>query len=290
MGIKAKFNLVMLLAFAAGLALAAAASRSLVMQNARQQVQEQAALLLAEASATRDYTATEIAPLLAEQAKLRFPPQSIPFWAAQRNFRDVAQSFPDYSYKEAALNPTNPADRATDWEADIIENFKQHPQLSEYSGVRQTPSGPVLTVARPVRVDDPSCLTCHSVPSAAPASMIDLYGRDNGFGWKLHSVQGAQIISVPMQVVLDRANRIFFVFVGGLAVIFAVMLLLMNVLLDLVIVRPIRTIAATATEISLGNMQAADIPVRGGDEVAKLAEAFNRMRRSLASAMQMLNT
>ena len=40
------------------------------------------------------------------------------------DIRAVRADHPDYTYKEAALNPTNPADRALDWEADFINNFR----------------------------------------------------------------------------------------------------------------------------------------------------------------------
>jgi hypothetical protein len=40
-----------------------------------------------------------------------FFPQSIPFYASTENFNYFRSRYPDYSYKEAALNPTNPRDR-----------------------------------------------------------------------------------------------------------------------------------------------------------------------------------
>lgn len=289
MGLRAKFNLAMLAAFAVGLALAATVAWNITRDNARAEVNHEAALIITEATAARDYTAVEVGPLLLDQTKIRFLPQTIPFFAAQTSFREVQKQFPDYAYKEAALNPTNPADRATDWEADIIDYFKRSPTLAEFNTTRGTPEGPVLVVARPVKVDDKSCLACHSVPSAAPASMIDLYGSANGFGWKLGEVVGAQIVSVPMAVPLERATRIFLLFLGGLAVVFAVILLLLNLLLNYVIIRPVRRISATATEVSLGNMGAPEIEPKGNDEVAELGQAFNRMRRSLATAMRMLS-
>ncbi len=52
--------------------------------------------------------------------------------------------------------------------------------------------------------------------------MIDLYGSANGFGWKLNDVIGAQIVSVPMQIALDRASQLFMVMFGGLAVVFLI--------------------------------------------------------------------
>jgi protein-histidine pros-kinase len=289
MGLRAKFNLVMLAAFAVGLALAAAIAWNITRDNARAEVAHEAALLISAATAARTYTASEVGPLLEDQTKIRFLPQTIPFFAAEASFRDVQKQFPDYAYREAALNPTNPADRATDFEADIINTFGNNPTLTEFTTVRDAATGPVLVVARPVKVDGKACLECHSVASAAPASMVDLYGSNNGFGWKLGSIVGAQIVSVPMSVPLQRATHIFVLFLIGLAVVFAVILLLLNLLLNYAIIQPIRRISATATEVSLGNMDAPEIEPRGRDEVAELARAFNRMRLSLANAMRMIS-
>jgi len=290
MGLKAKFNLVMLAAFVLGLALAAALSYSIVQDNARREVLQNAAIMIEAASAIRDYTEKEVAPLLDDQSKVRFLPQTIPFWAAKVNFHTLQQNMPDYAYKEAALNPTNPADRATDWETDVIDSFRQHPDMTELVSERTTPTGRTLNLARPFRLTDKDCLTCHSVPSAAPASMTDLYGTANGFGWKLGDVIGAQIVSVPMRVALDKANRTFLVFLGGLALVFLVMIVLLNILLHYFIVKPVRTISRVAGEVSLGNMDVPEYEVKGRDEIASLAASFNRMRRSLANAMKMLES
>jgi len=290
MGLKAKFNLVMLLAFLVGLALAAWLSWRIVHDNARREVLQQAAVMMAQASAIRDYTTKEIGPLLADQIKVRFLPHTVPSWAAQTNLRALAAQFPDYTYKEAALNPTNPADRATDWESGIIAEFARDPSLKDFTSTRDGPTGPILSISRPIRITDKDCLTCHSTPSAAPASMIDLYGSANGFGWKLGDVIGAQIVSVPMQVALDRANDAFKVYLLALVAVFAVTIVLLNLLLHFVIVTPIRRMSAIASEVSLGNMDAPEFAERGRDEIASLAGSFNRMRRSLANAMKLLET
>jgi HAMP domain-containing protein len=251
---------------------------------------QEAAIMMAQASAVRDYTTDEIAPLLAEQLKVRFLPQSIPFFAGETVLRSLAKQFPDYTYKEAALNPTDPADRATDWESAIIGTFGQNPSLTELTTTRDTPAGPILTFSRPVRITDKSCLECHSTPAAAPPPMIDLYGSANGFGWKLGDVVGAQIVSVPMSVALQRADAAFKIYLGGLAAVFVVIFVLLNLLLHFVIVQPVRRISAIASEVSLGNMDAPEFTVRGHDEIGSLAESFNRMRRSLANAMKLLES
>src|SRR5580698_10568272 len=115
MGLTLKFNLVLLAAFVIGLALAGTLSYRIVQENARREVAHEAAIMITAASAIRDYTAKEIKPLLVDQLKVRFLPHVVSAWAAQTNMRAVSAQFPNYAYKEAALNPTNPADRANDW-------------------------------------------------------------------------------------------------------------------------------------------------------------------------------
>jgi protein-histidine pros-kinase len=288
MGLKAKFNLAMLAVFVIGFGLAAALSWRVARDNARREVVQEGSIMMTIATAIRGYTGKEIAPLLADQIKVRFLPHTVPSWAAETNLRAMAAQFPDYTYKEAALNPTNPADRATDWESGIIGTFSQNPSMREFTSTRETPAGPALSISRPIRITDKDCLSCHSTPAAAPPSMIDLYGSANGFGWKLGDVIGAQIVSVPMSVALEQAAETFKVYLGALVVVFAVSLTLLNLLLNYLIVRPVRRMSAIASEVSLGNMSAPEFTVRGKDEIASLAESFNRMRRSLANAMKLL--
>jgi protein-histidine pros-kinase len=288
MGLRAKFNLVLLAAFVVGLALAAAVSHRLIQDNARREVVQEAALIIAQATAVRGYTVNEVRPLLAEQMKRRFLPHTVPSWAAQTTLRAMTAQFPDYSYKEAALNPTNTADRAADWEADIISEFQRTATLKEYSTTRDTPTGPILSVAKPIRITDKDCLSCHTSASVAPATMVDLYGETNGYGWKLGEIVGAQIVSVPMRVALDRANELFLVYLAGMAAVFGITLLLLNLVLHFVIIRPIRRISEIAERVSLGDNDAPEFAGGRRDEISSLAQSFNRMRRSLANAMQLL--
>ena len=68
---------------------------------------------------------------------------------------------------EATLNPTNLRDRATDWEGDMMQQFRNDPQTREIIGERDTPMGRSLYLARPITAEA-KCLVCHSVPAAAP--------------------------------------------------------------------------------------------------------------------------
>jgi protein-histidine pros-kinase len=288
MGLRAKFNLVLSGAFLAGLVLAFVFARVIAERTARQEVLQEASAIMLQATAMRSYTQTEIAPLLQAASQLRFLPHTVPSWSAQTIFRSVQKEMPDYSYKEAALNPTNPADKATDWETAIIDGFRRDARQAEHVGERDTPDGLFLTFARPVRITDRNCLSCHSTPEAAPASMIDLYGRDNGFGWQHNEVIGAQLVSVPMKVALRRADALLMAFLGSLAAVFVTVILLVNLLLHLFIIRPVQRMTAVAEKVSAGDLDDPEYQPPGRDEIASLARSFNLMRRSLTNAMKLL--
>jgi protein-histidine pros-kinase len=76
---------------------------------------------------------------------------------------------------------------------------------------------------------------------------------------------------------------------GGLTIIFVLMLFLLNLLLHFFIVVPVRRISKLADEVSLGNMEVPEFQLSSRDEIGSLAVSFNRMRRSLVAAMGMLN-
>jgi HAMP domain-containing protein len=110
-------------------------------------------------------------------------------------------------------------------------------------------------------------------PDAAPATMVKLYGSGNGFGWKL-----------------QNAQRAFYTFMGSLVAVFAVVFVALNVMLSWMIVRPVARLSRAADQVSTGNFEIPEFPERGRDEIALLGRAFNRMRRSLQKAMQMIES
>ena len=157
------------LVFSVGVAVIGWLSYGLMQDAARLQVLDQARLMMQAALSVRTYTTVQLKPLLepAEKRDNKFLPQTVPAFAATENFNDLRKTLPDYSYKEAALNPTNPRDRAVDWEADIINAFRNKSELQELTGEREASTGRSLYFARPIRAGA-DCLECHSVASAAP--------------------------------------------------------------------------------------------------------------------------
>lgn len=288
MKLTLKFNLVLIVVFSIGLAVTALLSWNILQGNAKKEVIERAGLMMESALAVRGYTVSEIRPLLRLQMKKVFVPQSVPAYAATQTFNKLREKHPQYAYKEATLNPSNPRNRAVDWEADIVQVFRNNPDHKEIIGVRTTPTGDSLYLARPMQIKNPGCLTCHSTVEAAPKTLVAAYGDANGFGWKLNEIVGARIVSVPMSVPLQKAREAFETFMGSLVAVFVVIVIILNIMLRYIVIRPIIEMSGIADQVSRGNMNAAEFSERGKDEIGVLAVSFNRMRRSLEKAMVML--
>ncbi len=288
MGLRLKFNLVLALVFAAGMAVSAWVSYQLLQRNAKQEVQRNAGLMMETALSIRGYTVSQVKPHLESQLQETFLPQTVPAFAATVTINSLRKKYPDYSYKEATLNPTNPRERAVEGESDVVNAFRSTAGLPELSGERDTAAGRMLYVARPIQIKDPACLVCHSVPAAAPASMIKVYGENNGFGWKHNEIIGAQVVSVPMALPIKNANDAFMVFMGSLAAIFVVTFVVLNVMLSVLIIRPISRLSVSADKISTGDFNVPEFQTKAKDEIGALSTSFNRMRRSLQKALKLI--
>ena len=109
MGLRLKFNLVLLVVFALGLGVTAYISWSLLQKNAREEVVRNADLMMEAALAIRAYTVDQVRPQLDLQLMRVFLPQSVPAYAATETLGQIKKKYADYSYKEATLNPDQPA-------------------------------------------------------------------------------------------------------------------------------------------------------------------------------------
>jgi protein-histidine pros-kinase len=288
MKIRWKIDLAIAGAFLVGLGLAGAGAYTILTKNALEDSLQNARIMIESALAIRSYTAESIYPVLEPLMKVQFLPQSVSAFAAQANFKIVQRKLPDYTYREPTLNPTNLNDRAVDWEADIINDFRNNSGKQEIILTRETPTGRFLTLARPLKVGNQTCLFCHSTPENAPATMVALYGSQNGFGWKLGEIVGAQVVSTPLTVPLSRAYQALFWFILALAGTFILTIIIVDILLRVLVTKPVAQISEMADKVSMGQLDTPEYVHNSRDEIGSLSASFNRMKRSLQNAMSML--
>lgn len=286
------FTLIMLLIFVSGITLSGITLANVLNFKARREVASTADLVMNIINSARNYTSLEITPRLEERmGSEEFLPQVIPAYTARRIFdllRQEHPSYAEYSYKDAMLNPTNPNDKANKFELQLIERFSSNRNLKIVEDFISLPSGDkAFYTASPIVINDSNCLRCHSTPTMAPKSMINVYGVNNGFNWRLNEVLGTQIVYVPAAIVGQKVTQSLLWIIGSIALIFAVTMLAANIWLKKYVVNPIKQVVKVAEAVSTGDMNAEFGEVTN-NEVGVLVEAFTRMRVSLQMAIRRL--
>ncbi|MGF1603211.1 MAG: DUF3365 domain-containing protein [Thermosynechococcaceae cyanobacterium] len=286
-----KLNLILFVIFIVIVIVNGLILSNVLQANAEQEVTRKALVLIETMDSVRDYTRLQVNPELADRLETedQFLPQTVPGYSAREVFEYLRKrdAYTDFFYKEATLNPTNLRDKTDTFEAGIVETFRKNPNLKTQSGFRSLPSGDLYYVARPIAIKQESCLRCHSTPEAAPKSQLATYGRDNGFGWKLNEIVGAQTISVPAGQVLADARRLQFLVIGILAIGFLIAVVALNLFLNFAVVSPIKEMANWSREVSTGNLNS-DYEHDANDEIGVLAASMNRLKVSMEMAMNML--
>lgn len=140
---------------------------------------------------------------------------------------------------------------------DLVARFKSQGAANELSGEVGNPGGRRYYLARPVH---------------------DAEGK----------VASVRLVTIGTQFYIHDAERALYALMGSLLLIFAIVFLMLNLLLDRMIVRPITQIAKTADEISVGNLSLPEIKPESKDEIGTLVVAFNRLRRSTEEAIRLL--
>lgn len=258
----------------------------LLLENAAlDQAEQEARLVLATAMSIRSYTTDRILPQLSRQHDGVFHEETVPFFATQTVFRGVSGQDSAYAYRESALDPTSPADRAAPFEVELIREFRDDAKLGEKRGVMDANGNRLFYLARPIRIEDRACLACHDTPARAPQALLTKYGSANGFGWKLGEVIGVQLVTVPVTKEFRSTLQLVAVLIGGLALIFAIAFFALNAAMDVAVVTPLGELAEAAEHASRAESAQPPLPQSGTREIRLLALSIQRLRESLAKAL-----
>ena len=278
--------------FLSSLAVLLIGLNSLLTNYATRQIDHQASQLMEFMDAVAQYTNNEIDPIISPQNQTsdKFLPESTPSYSSQRvlAYLKANADYANYSYREPALNPINPLDRADPLETQLIRTFRANADLNMLTGIRQAAGSSLHYVAKPIRVSDQKCLACHSTHQAAPKSLVATYGSENGFSWKLGEVVGAQIVNVPIDAIY-QAKHDSLRLVGRLNLAaYGVTSVVLLAFISRAIVRPMREISARAFEASIHPDRVEFSEKHRADEIGHIAQSIERMKQSLLIAMKML--
>ncbi len=287
-----KFTFALLLFFIGGIALSWLALSRTLEQISKDQVNAKSEILIGTMNAVRHYTSSQVNPLLAEDLETEdiFISQSVPAYSAREVFEAFRanEEYSSFFYKEATLNPTNARDLADDFETGLVNRFRTESSLEELSGFRTLDGEEVFYTARPLAVGSEGCLRCHGDPAEAPTSLTNTFGSDDGFGWKLGEIVAAQVIYVPGERVSDATWLSLSIVMVIFIVVFALVILAINLLLGRNVVEPIRHLAGLAVLVRDDKLtsDAEEIewlnPIaERGDELGQLSRLFQKMAQQV---------
>jgi HAMP domain-containing protein len=286
-----KLSLLLSAIFIFGLSLSAVWIFSSVSQTAQTEISSKAAMLMSTMDSVRSYTSQNIKPKLDKAIEHEFLSESVPAFAAQSVF-SVMQKSPEYqnfSYREAALNPMNLANKAKPFEVEIINTFRRDSETKQLNGFQTLPKiGDAFYTAKPLKIGNISCLQCHSTPDKAPKTMLDKYGSIHGFGWQMNEVIGAQLVFVPAGKIVADSRNLFNSIVGLIVFIFVAIIFTVNFWMKRQVVVPISEMARTVTAISMGELNGT-LKNERKDEIGQLAKSIDRLSTSLGMAMNRLS-
>jgi Protein of unknown function (DUF3365) len=284
-----KFNLILVGTLATALVVVGMVAQRQLEEVARSEALNTARIMMSTATATGAYTSAHVGTLLENQMRYTFLPESVGQYAATEVFEELRKLHPEYGYREAVLNPMNPRDRVTEWEAEIVSRLRADPGQAEIIGQRGTATEEKLYLARRIVVTSPTCLQCHGSPEAAPKTLVAKYGSANGYGWQLNETVGAQIVTLPARAHLERARAALWPIVAVVGAAFVVLGAALNAVLVLFLLRPLTRLAVTAEQASMGAEGVPEFVFAGNDQIATLSRAFARMRTSLQKAITMID-
>jgi PAS domain S-box-containing protein len=312
--------LLLLLAFVVGGVVGWERLSGVMQRNAEEQVVSRAEMLLETMIAVRDYTTNNVnvhlKPLLAQ--KEEFIRETVPGYSARRVFEYFRRKpeFEDYFFKEATVNATNPENEADEFERTIVEEFRRQDAARRGAigaGREPAPFRPVsgfhvdgrtgqnrFYTARVIRVEDRSCLECHTTADLAPASQIRTYGPERGMGWELGDVIGARMVYVPAQRVFEdgqrSARRVMLIFAST----FGLVIVLIVGFVGRRVIHPLRHLADAAGRVKRGDVPASEAlsavdaalarTARRGDELGTLARGFDLMAAEVRSREERLRS
>ena len=285
MSIRLRANLIFVAIVMPALLIAAFSMERASSAAAHRTAMREAALLTAEAGVVAEYITDRVVPLASsdDRAPLIFVPATTPFYAVREEADAVAKRIPTDSLRRVVLDPVGNADRPDDWERGIINHLRSEKDPKPFTIERSQAGAVRLSLITPLPFSRGVCATCYSSRRDAPPGILDVYGGNPGFDRQPGEIVGITIATVPL-----AGEAVFWTDCISLVLVALASWCALNGVLQLLVLRPLGRVAAVAEQVSLGQAVAEFEPGRA-DEIGKITRAFNRLRRSMESAIMLVD-
>lgn len=188
-----------------------------------------------------------------------------------------------YAYRRVSLNPRNEKNRADEYEEEMAEWFNEDRDRTFWQGMVEKDDGKYFVSMVPDYISK-GCLYCHGDPEDAPAELLERYGRENGFRFKLGDLAGINSVSIPIG---NPINRLY----GITAVMFLLsfgaslcLLGVLNVLFDKLVVTKILKVVDTVEKQGGQKREPEETKQSQPDELDTLRDTFFQLSRYVQTA------
>ncbi|MBE0596040.1 MAG: DUF3365 domain-containing protein [Desulfuromonadales bacterium] len=286
LSIRKRIMVILAAVYVVSLTVAISAGWYILRQDTIRESLEKTDIFAAAMSASQEYLAAEIRPrVLARLPNSYFPEATVGILMLAETAKKVQNKHPEYIFRIASPNPLNQDNLTDAFEEAIVDAF-DNGEFETWQGFAERGGKRYYAIASPISAGE-NCIWCHDTPERAHPDMVARYGTQAGYGYELGQVVGARFVYVPTAVAEMQALKKLAWFAGGFSLFFLLALVAVDRIIVYSVVRPIEQIVEVATEISRGRMDR-DFDVKSNDEIKALADAFKRMKYSLAKAMDIL--
>lgn len=248
-----------------------------------QQANAELELLVDMVTAIKSYVAKDLRPYFLEKGLFHTPGFS-GIVATARIADNFKQKQDHYVIRSVSDNPLNPKNMPYPLEFQLLDRFRKDKALSGVKEVGLLGGERMLVASAPMKSKQ-GCLTCHGDPATAPSQIVDAYGQERGYFYKVGDTVGLSVIGVPLADVNALAIERSLLALGFLTLLFGVILVSVNMLVRRNLISPILEITHIANDVAKGRIdQPIDMP--RNDEIGDLARSVELLRRSFAQLMK----
>lgn len=172
------------------------------------EVGARAAIVLEQVDAVQNYVRKTLRPRMFATVPGTFVLEAMSSSFISRAVMERSDSSDqDYVYRRVAIHARNPQYEANAVELELIDYFRNHPEQRLWEGKRQMNGEKCFIMARPVMFTA-NCLACHGMQQDAPTELLQQYG-ELGFGHSLNSIDGVDLVGVPLKEYTAQSNSKF---------------------------------------------------------------------------------
>lgn len=176
----------------------------------KSEISQRSRMLLAQSSAVQDYVKTVLRPEMFNilpSDRFVLKAMSSSYISREIMTRLNITDNITYHYRRVARNARNRTSAPDAFEKGLIEQFNANRALFIWEDDTLVNNEEYHLVARPIEFGE-SCMACHGTPSDAPKELIDIYGNQAGFNYKVGEVGGVVIAGFPVAMIKNPVKEV----------------------------------------------------------------------------------